>query len=439
VDRLKGEGPVVRVAPCILVIAICLSQAGCKMLGKKSAGASKNNNSGDQAAARPERDFLPPLPDRTSPPVGVNGFLAGQVIDAYNRHPGGATIQVVEAANGGPVGAPIEVHASNEGFFTVQGLQPGKLYQITARARDGSRMLAGMVVATPPDPRVLVRVMEDMGAIPPQPNWPDKNGKGAEQGKDPLLGTPPNPNDNKSPGSSAQEQKRGAEIGPPPGSQPPPDQPEPRSEIRRQDTAQQQVTRADVPALIPRWTPTERIDPVRTVPAEAPAARPIPPPASFGPARVPSCVLTGETLHNFALYDLQGRPWEFRNRQGRLVLLDFWGTWCLPCRQAIPHLNILHESFGPYGLEVIGIAYEDGTPTQRVEKVNRVCKISNVRYRMLMGADRYTCPVRVQFAVNSYPTLVLLDENGRIIWRGEGNYPEHFQELDIILRQRLWR
>ena len=54
----------------------------------------------------------------------------------------------------------------------------------------------------------------------------------------------------------------------------------------------------------------------------------------------PSCVLTGQQLYNFALTDLNGQPWEFRNHRSKLVLLDFWGSWCMHCLNSIPHLRI---------------------------------------------------------------------------------------------------
>ncbi len=152
---------------------------------------------------------------------------------------------------------------------------------------------------------------------------------------------------------------------------------------------------------------------------------------------MPSCVLMGQTLHNFALNDVNGQPWEFRQRRGRLVLLDFWGSWCLPCQHAIPHLKDLTLRYEPYGLEVIGIAYEEGTTAEQVQKVNRVRNRLGINYRLLMGSDRSQCPVRTQFQVRSWPTLVLVDEQSRIIWRSEGLDQEHLKELEIIIRQRL--
>jgi thiol-disulfide isomerase/thioredoxin len=160
-------------------------------------------------------------------------------------------------------------------------------------------------------------------------------------------------------------------------------------------------------------------------------------PTSVAPA-IPFCVLTGQTLYNFAANDLIGQQWEYRrDRRGRLVLLDFWGTWCIPCQHAIPHLKVLQQRFGPHGLEVVGIAYEQGSPTEKAQKVKWVRDRLQVNYRLLLGGDMATCPLRTQFAIAGFPTLILLDENGRIIWRAVGLEPQQLGELDAILRQRL--
>jgi hypothetical protein len=99
-------------------------------------------------------------------------------------------------------------------------------------------------------------------------------------------------------------------------------------------------------------------------------------------------------------------------------------------------LRIWQQQYGAYGLEVIGIAYEQGTPEERAQKVNNVRSRLGINYKLLMG-DAYQCPVKTQFGVSSYPTLVLLDETGRIIWRSEGLEPRQITDLETHIRQRL--
>jgi thiol-disulfide isomerase/thioredoxin len=157
-------------------------------------------------------------------------------------------------------------------------------------------------------------------------------------------------------------------------------------------------------------------------------------------ARVPSCTfLTKGQLDNFALYDLTGMPWEYRNHRGRLVLIDFWATWCTYCVKGIPDLKTLHESYSKYGLEIVGIAYESPAPAgDQARLVQATRDRLKIPYRLLLGSNLYTCPVKTQFEVNAFPTMFLLDENGHIIWKRDHALNDaEKSELDQIIRQEL--
>jgi thiol-disulfide isomerase/thioredoxin len=159
----------------------------------------------------------------------------------------------------------------------------------------------------------------------------------------------------------------------------------------------------------------------------------------FGAARVPSCVLVGKQLINLALYDTNGDPWEFRTqRRGKLVLIDFWGTHCGPCREGMPFLRDLSTKYAWSGLEVLGITYElAGSPKDQAQRVSAVCKKYEANYRQLLGSGA-SCPVRDQFKIRMLPTIVLVDQQGWILWRHEGRLSELDREqLEVIIRRRL--
>src|SRR5262249_55944651 len=139
------EGLAVRLAACVGLLAGCLALTGCSMFGKKSAAPTS-------AGGRPSQDLA--LPNGTGPgtatasaptaptgPVatptsGGTGILAGQTLDNYDRRPPPTYIQVAAAPEPNqPAAAPIEVAADSQGYFLIQGLQPGKHYQLIARAR----------------------------------------------------------------------------------------------------------------------------------------------------------------------------------------------------------------------------------------------------------------------------------------------------------------
>ena len=111
-------------------------------------------------------------------------------------------------------------------------------------------------------------------------------------------------------------------------------------------------------------------------------------------------MLVGQTLQNFALNDLNGQPWEFRQHHGRLVLLDFWGTWCIHCLHAIPHLKDLQLAIRAlWAGSDRRLLMRKGRPRNKLQKVKRVRNRLGINYRLLMGGDRAQCPVRTQFQV----------------------------------------
>ena len=80
----------------------------------------------------------------------------------------------------------------------------------------------------------------------------------------------------------------------------------------------------------------------------------------------------------------------------------------------------LQQQYGPAGLEVIGIAYEnEPTFAAQVRTVDAAVRDLGIKYRVLMGSGP-TCPVKLDFGVEGFPTLVLLNDKGQIIWSKKG-------------------
>lgn len=140
---------------------------------------------------------------------------------------------------------------------------------------------------------------------------------------------------------------------------------------------------------------------------------------------------TGPMVPDFAFVDFNGGSRTLSEFRGRYVLLDFWGSWCGPCRNEVPYMKDAYAQFRPRGLEVIGMDYEEGASVGQVRT-----------YLQQQGVSwTFATPDSVRdvivngFQVSSFPTLVLLDPEGRIIpapsrmLRG----PELARTLDKVL------
>lgn len=139
-------------------------------------------------------------------------------------------------------------------------------------------------------------------------------------------------------------------------------------------------------------------------------------------------------LVDFTLPDLQGRPVHFRDIDADYILLDFWGTWCGPCVKSVPHLVRLQNQYDSSRLRVVGVAYEQAEPSEGVALVERAVRDLGVNYPILLGEqDRQPCPLATALKIQAYPTLILLDRHGRILWRDTGGTPQTLTRLDRVI------
>ena len=100
--------------------------------------------------------------------------------------------------------------------------------------------------------------------------------------------------------------------------------------------------------------------------------------------------------------------------------------------------NRVSQLMGGDRLEVVGVACEmSGSFTEQARRVQAIRDRSRINYRLLLGSDYTTCPVRTQFGVKRFPTLVLLDATSRIIWSQEGLTASNLQELEWLIRHEL--
>lgn len=149
------------------------------------------------------------------------------------------------------------------------------------------------------------------------------------------------------------------------------------------------------------------------------------------------CALTGchgqsthaghEAAPDFQLTSLAGKPLSLAKMRGKVVLLDYWATWCEPCQEEMPRLAAIQRKDGARGLQVIGLSMDDQEATVRA-----FLKTHPLPYPVAMAtpelAERYG-------RVLGVPTLVLIDRHGRIAGRLVGAAPASRlrAEVDALL------
>jgi cytochrome c biogenesis protein CcmG/thiol:disulfide interchange protein DsbE len=126
---------------------------------------------------------------------------------------------------------------------------------------------------------------------------------------------------------------------------------------------------------------------------------------------------------DFKLYDLSGKSVKLSDFKGKAVLLDFWATWCPPCRAAIPSIQRLHRNYGGKGLVVLGISTDQGG----WDSVKSFVTEYGITYPILKG----TADVFSEYQVRTIPMAVLLNREGKIVKRYLGFGGEDDLEKDV--------
>jgi thiol-disulfide isomerase/thioredoxin len=125
--------------------------------------------------------------------------------------------------------------------------------------------------------------------------------------------------------------------------------------------------------------------------------------------------MVGEQLPSVTLSYLGKRP----DTKGKPMLLEFWATWCPPCRESIPHLNEIHAKFKDRGLAVVGVTDEPQLVIRKFQK--------EIPMNYAVATDTGG-RLGEKLGVSSIPTAFLVDKDGKITWQG---HPMSLPEAEI--------
>lgn len=120
---------------------------------------------------------------------------------------------------------------------------------------------------------------------------------------------------------------------------------------------------------------------------------------------------------DFTLSDIGGGAVSLSSLRGRVVLVDFWATWCPPCRESIPELNALYGRYKDRGLVVLGVSVDRGLDL--ASTVGAFARDNGLTYPVLLDDKG----VNKLYSVSSIPAMFLIDKEGKVAKRFVGYSP----------------
>jgi peroxiredoxin len=135
---------------------------------------------------------------------------------------------------------------------------------------------------------------------------------------------------------------------------------------------------------------------------------------------------------DFELARAQGGRTSLAEQRGRVVLLNFWATWCEPCRAELPALQALQRDLATEGLAVVAVSIDAGPS----EAVARFASGRGLAFAVLLDPRE---EVARRYGVGAYPTSIVIDRRGAIVYRAPGAYawdaPESVAWFRALLRE----
>lgn len=115
---------------------------------------------------------------------------------------------------------------------------------------------------------------------------------------------------------------------------------------------------------------------------------------------------------DFSLTSIDGKTLTKADYEGKVLVVDIWGTWCPPCRAEVPHFIELQKELGDQGLQIVGINYENGdTPEDIIKTIEGFTADVPINYPLMLGDDATREQVP---GFKGFPTTIFIDRTGKV-------------------------
>lgn len=149
---------------------------------------------------------------------------------------------------------------------------------------------------------------------------------------------------------------------------------------------------------------------------------------------------TGKPVIGFRQTGHDGQMVDIAALKGKVILIDFWGSWCVPCRMSHPKLKELYEEFNARGFEIVGISNEMpgvSKPKELQDSLwRKAIREDGITWKNVLYDPAITDLVKL-YDINGYPTKFLIDQQGKFVLTLPGNSPQNHEALLKKLNELL--
>jgi cytochrome c biogenesis protein CcmG, thiol:disulfide interchange protein DsbE len=147
------------------------------------------------------------------------------------------------------------------------------------------------------------------------------------------------------------------------------------------------------------------------------------------PARLLAMPLAGQPAPNFKVVTTSGQTVTLENYRGYVLVLDFFATWCIPCRSSVPHIVEVNRKFGKQGLQVLGLSAKEDDE----HDLTSFGKEYHVNYPLALAGES----VQTNYGIFSVPVMFIIDKKGKVAEVYRGFNDEIGRSMEQLIRKLL--
>ncbi len=137
----------------------------------------------------------------------------------------------------------------------------------------------------------------------------------------------------------------------------------------------------------------------------------------------------GQPAPDFRVFSLTGQPLSITGLKGSVVILDFWATWCPPCRESIPFLAGLYRKYGKQGLQIVGMNVDEGSE----RSLKAFVQEKRIPYQIVSAGNR----IQDAYGIRALPVLFLIDKRGIVQEQFMGFSDNAGQLIEALVKKQL--